>query len=80
MERKRFDYSELEAAMAYAEQVTRETRRALDRLLRGGASKRTASVRSNDDAVSETAANCAGTTDQPTARVVTPGATTVVPG
>ncbi len=29
-ERPRFDYSELEAAMAYAEQVTRETRRALD--------------------------------------------------
>jgi hypothetical protein len=30
IERQRFDYSELEAAMAYADQVTRETRRALD--------------------------------------------------
>jgi hypothetical protein len=34
IERQRFDYGELEAATAYADQVTRETRRALDRLLR----------------------------------------------
>ena len=35
IERQRFDYGELEAAIAHADQVTRETRRALDRLLRG---------------------------------------------
>lgn len=34
IERQRFDHSKLEAAMAYADQVTRETRRALDGLIR----------------------------------------------
>ena len=37
IERQRFDYSELEAAMAYADQVTRETRRALDAWVSGNA-------------------------------------------
>jgi hypothetical protein len=35
IDRQRFDYSEIEAAMAYADQVTRETRRALDALVTG---------------------------------------------
>ncbi len=35
IERQRFDYGELEAAIAHADQVTRQTRRALDALVRG---------------------------------------------
>jgi hypothetical protein len=34
IERRRFDYSELEAAIAHAQQVTRQTRRAVDGLIR----------------------------------------------
>jgi len=36
IERQRFDYSDLEAAMAHADQVTRDTRQALAMLVRGG--------------------------------------------
>jgi hypothetical protein len=35
IERTRFDHSELEAVMAYVDQVTRQTRRTLDVLVRG---------------------------------------------
>ena len=35
IERKRFDYSDLEAAMTYVDQVLRETRRSLDAVVRG---------------------------------------------
>ena len=34
IERNQFDYNELEATIAYAQQVTRQTRRALDTLIR----------------------------------------------
>jgi hypothetical protein len=66
--------------MAYAEQVTRETGRTLDRLVHGGAPKRSALKRSEDHAISETAANFGGTTDHATECLVRPAATTVVRG
>ena len=73
IERKRFDHREIEVAMAYAEQVTRETRRALDRLLDETARGHAASLSLEDASVSKTAAR-AGTTDQPKRRDATPAA------
>jgi hypothetical protein len=54
IERQRFDYSELEMAMAYADQVTREARHALDRLLHRGPRQSTTSIGSDNDAAVET--------------------------
>jgi len=48
IERKRFDYSELEAAMAYAEQVMHETGRALTLLVRGDRMTATSSANAGD--------------------------------
>jgi hypothetical protein len=68
IERQRFDYGELEAAIAHAEQVTRESRRALDRLLRGAARGQAAAMAPEDDAVSGPAAASARTADRPASR------------
>jgi hypothetical protein len=77
IDRQRFDYSELEAAMAYAEQVTRDSRRALDWLRCGAARGQAATLTPEDDAVSGPAAACAARADRLTP--CTPGATTEVP-
>jgi hypothetical protein len=71
---KRFGYREIEAAMAYAEQVTREPRRALDRLLGDTAHGHAASLSPEDASVCKTAAVRAGTTNQPKRGDVTPAA------
>jgi hypothetical protein len=59
--------------------VTRESRRALDRLLRGAARGQAAAMAPEDDAVSGPAAASARTADRPAAGGVTPAATTEVP-
>lgn len=64
IERQRFDWSELEASTACADQVTRDTKRALDGLLRGRARKSAAAMSPEDEAVLEWPAR-AGTPDQP---------------
>ena len=57
-----FDCSEIEAATAYAEQVTREKRHALDRLMGATARGHAASLSPDVASIFKTAAACAGTT------------------